>query len=239
VPKICCRILLLLAAMVPSVVTFAQQKATPRQKRASEMHQPQITYLALGDSYTIGEAVALQQSFPYQTVALLRQQGFAVTAPEIVAATGWTTDELAAAIRGHRFLPQYNLVTLLIGVNNQYRGRSLENYEEEFSDLLKQALHFAGGKKKQVVVLSIPDYGITPFAKNNNPERISREVDAFNAAAKAICNSADVYFLDINALYRNTDFDHERVATDGLHPSGKAYLQWAEQLAALLRQRLE
>ncbi len=238
-PRIGYRILLLLAATVPCIITFAQQKATPQPKQASEMHQPQITYLALGDSYTIGEAVALQQSFPYQTVALLREQGFAVTAPEIVATTGWTTDELAAAIKGRRFLPQYHLVTLLIGVNNQYRGRSLENYKNEFSDLLQQALLFARGKKEKVVVLSIPDYGITPFAKSKNPNKISRELDAFNAAANAVCNSAGVYFLDVNTSFRKAVNDPELIAADGLHPSGKAYLQWAGQLAAVLGQRLK
>ncbi|OLY92742.1 Lysophospholipase L1 [Cnuella takakiae] len=194
------------------------------------MKQP-LTYLALGDSYTVGEAVNLRESFPYQTVSLLREKGFALAAPEIVATTGWTTDELAAAIAGHRFLPHYDLVSLLIGVNNQYRGRALDNFREEFKELLAAAIRFAGDKKDRVFVLSIPDYGVTPFAKDRNPEKIGRELDAYNAAAKAICESAGVVFLDLSTGFRKAAQDPQLVATDGLHPSGKAYQEWAQALA--------
>lgn len=189
-----------------------------------------ITYLALGDSYTIGEAVPLRQSFPYQVVAQLREKGVAVAAPEIVAVTGWTTDELGAGIAGHRFLPAYDIVSLLIGVNNQYRGRSLDQYRQEFRDLLAQALRFAANKQDRVFVLSIPDYGVTPFAKDRNPEKIGRELDAFNAAAQDICRQAGVSFIDISTGFRKAATDTEMVAPDGLHPSGKAYREWANLL---------
>ncbi len=196
------------------------------------------TFLALGDSYTIGEAVSLRESFPYQTVALLRQMGHQVAAPEIVATTGWTTDELAAAIRQHRFLHSYDLVTLLVGVNNQYRGRALEQYAAEFLQLLEQALAFAGNRTARVVVLSIPDYGITPFAIDRNPQQIGSELDAFNAAAKSICDEKGVSFLDITTGLRDAAHDPALLAPDGLHPSAKAYAIWASALAALLHERL-
>ena len=125
------------------------------------------TYLALGDSYTIGEGVPLHKTFPYQTVCLLRKGGYTFYAPEIVAKTGWTTGELEAAIGEHLLLPKYDFVSLLIGVNNQYRGRSIIEYKEQFEHLLKKAISFAGGKPEHVVVLSIPDYGVTPFGQKN------------------------------------------------------------------------
>lgn len=200
----------------------------------THMHAP-LTYLALGDSYTIGEAVPLRQSFPYQLVGQLRDKGLAVTAPEIVAVTGWTTDELAAGIAGHRFLPRYDLVTLLIGVNNQYRGRSLAQYRHELKDLLAQALRFAAQKKERVFVLAIPDYGVTPFAKDRNPEKIGRELDAFNQAASDLCREAGVAFIDIGPGFRKAGADPELVASDGLHPSGKAYAGWASLLCAAIR----
>lgn len=216
------------------------QKQKIRQNSPTQqiMSQSLLTFLALGDSYTIGEAVPLRETFPYQTVSLLREKGLALAAPEIVAITGWTTDELAAGMSNYRFLPRYDLVTLLIGVNNQYRGRSLDNYQTEFRELMEQALRFAGNKKERVMVLSIPDYGVTPFAKNRNPEKISRELDAFNAAAKEICQSAGIDFLDITAGFRKALDQPDLVASDGLHPSGKAYRQWAELLAAVVQTRL-
>lgn len=231
--------MLLFTGMAASLMGMGQQKEIRETKKPDDMHHPQITYLALGDSYTIGEAVAAPESFPYQTVRLLRENRVSIADPEIVAATGWTTDELSAAIKKRKLLPHYNVVTLLIGVNNQYRGRSIENYKTEFKSLLEQAIVFAANKRSQVVVLTIPDYGITPFAKNRNPDKISRELNAFNAAAKEMCAAAGVGFLDINTTFRNAATDLELVATDGLHPSGKSYRQWAEQLSAVLQQILK
>lgn len=205
---------------------------------AKPIQQP-LTYLALGDSYTIGEAVGLRESFPYQTVALLRAQKLAVAAPEIIATTGWTTDELAAGIAAHHFLPQYDVVSLLVGVNNQYRGRTLENYREEFKDLLAQAIRFAGNKKNRVFVLSIPDYGVTPFAKDRNPQKIGTELDAYNAAAKEICTGEGVAFLDLGSGFRKAATDSQLVASDGLHPSGIAYREWAEALAKAVQNALQ
>src|SRR5690349_8769098 len=128
------------------------------------------TYLALGDSYTIGEAVPSAENFPHQTAALLRRAGIDVTEPMIIAVTGWTTDELAAAIREHNIHETFSIVTLLIGVNNQYRGRALDNYKEEFTSLLNQAIVFANGHPRHVAVVSIPDWGATPFAEGRDRE---------------------------------------------------------------------
>lgn len=214
------------------------QKASGSAPNTYPMQQTPTTYLALGDSYTIGESVPLRQSFPYQMVALLRQNGHPVVAPEIIATSGWTTDELAAAMKEHPFLPRYDIVSLLIGVNNQYRGRSLEQYKMEFTALLAQALQFAGNKKDRVVVLSIPDYGVTPFAKDRDPQKIGKEVDQFNAAAAAIASAAGVFFLDLSADFRKATTDPELVAADQLHPSAKAYKVWAEKLAGVFSSRL-
>ena len=191
-----------------------------------------LGYLALGDSYTIGESVPIYESFPYQLVQLLRAKGLPVQAPEIVARTGWTTDELQAGIEKNRLLPSYDFVTLLIGVNNQYRGRTTENYAPEFEALLGKAIGFAGGKKERVVVLSIPDWGHTPYAEGRDRSKISREIDAYNAVSRQIANSHGVHYVDITPGSREATTDRSLVASDGLHPSGKEYGRWAAPVSA-------
>jgi lysophospholipase L1-like esterase len=188
------------------------------------------TYLSLGDSYTIGEQVLLSESFPYQTVQLLRNKNIEIAAPEIIAKTGWTTVELNAAIQQHIFLTQYDFVSLLIGVNNQYRGRSVQEYEIEFEILLKQAIVFAGNKLNHVFVLSIPDWGVTPFAADRDISTIANEIDAYNAACKKIALYHHCTFIDITTSQRADADDAEMLASDGLHPSGKEYAKWAVQL---------
>jgi lysophospholipase L1-like esterase len=189
------------------------------------------TYLALGDSYTIGEQVLLSESFPYQTVQLLRNKNIEITAPEIIAKTGWTTDELNAAIQQQTFLQQYDYVSLLIGVNNQYRGRTVEEYENEFEILLKQAIVFAGNKLTNVFVLSIPDWGVTPFAADRDVLKIANEIDEYNAACKKITSQFNCVFVDITTSQRACADDAEMLASDGLHASRKEYAKWAVQLA--------
>ncbi|MFT3908641.1 MAG: SGNH/GDSL hydrolase family protein [Ferruginibacter sp.] len=191
------------------------------------------SYLALGDSYTIGEQVLLAENFPYQAVQLLRRNNnkFDFTAPEIIAKTGWTTDELAAAIAETKFLPKYDFVSLLIGVNNQYRGRPVENYKQEFEGLLQKAIQFAGNDRNRVFVLSIPDWGITPFAAGRDNNVIAKEIDAFNAACKLITESMHCHFIDITADQRADNNKEGFIATDGLHPSGKEYAKWAKKLS--------
>ena len=190
------------------------------------------SYLALGDSYTIGEQVPLYENFPYQAIQLLRKNyNHLFYAPEIVAKTGWTTDELGAAIENTAFLPGYDIVSLLIGVNNQYRGRSVENYKKEFSMLLKKAIAFTGGNHQKVFVLSIPDWGITPFAKERDRAKIAMEIDEYNNACRQITEQEQCVFIDITASQRTDGSNPEFLATDELHPSGNEYAKWAEKLA--------
>ncbi len=188
------------------------------------------TYLALGDSYTIGEQVMLHESFAYQIVQLLRNKNIHITAPEVIAKTGWTTDELIASIDQTTFLKQYDFVSLLIGVNNQYRGRSIENFEIEFENLLKKAIVFAGNNPQHVFVLSIPDWGVTPFAADRDGITIATEIDQFNNSCKNIVNKYNCIFIDITTSQRVDAVKPAMLAPDGLHPSALEYKKWAIQL---------
>jgi lysophospholipase L1-like esterase len=189
------------------------------------------TYLALGDSYTIGEGVALADSFPYQAVQLLRKKGFSFCAPEIIAATGWITGELNTAVDNTHTLKNYSVVSLLIGVNNQYRGLSVQDYAGELEHLVKRGIEFADGNNDCVFVLSIPDWGITPFAANRDGFKISEEIDAFNAANEHICGLYNVRHINITQEQRIDGAKEDFLATDKLHPSGKEYAKWAEKLS--------
>ena len=195
--------------------------------------------LCLGDSYTIGEAVDEAERFPHQAVDLLRDRGYNIAKPRIIATTGWTTDELQRAIDTAAINEAYDLVTLLIGVNNQYRGRDIENYKSEFEKLLHQAVQFAGGRTDRVFVLSIPDWGVTPFAQDRDRTKIGEEIDLFNAANKSLSQQAGVHYLDITPVSRNAMVDNALVASDGLHPSGKMYGLWAAMLAPVMVQALK
>jgi lysophospholipase L1-like esterase len=196
-----------------------------------------LTYLALGDSYTIGEQVPYTGNFPNQTVALLRKQNIEVSDPVIIATTGWTTDELLAAIREKALNETFSFVSLLIGVNNQYRGRTVENYQDEFIQLLTQAIHFANGHSDKVFVLSIPDWGVTPFAEGKDSAQIAVEIDAYNAAAKTITLSHKCHFIDITDSTRANGTKEGFLAEDKLHPSGKEYAVWAKRFAEKLIQK--
>jgi lysophospholipase L1-like esterase len=191
---------------------------------------PAKRYLALGDSYTIGESVAEAGRFPLQLVAALQERGENYGAPEIIARTGWTTAELQQAIDLAKPRPPYDLVTLLIGVNNQYRGGDLRRYRSEFSKLLLHAIALAGRDKKQVLVVSIPDWGITPFARNDKrgARRIAKQIDAFNAEAADVCRKNGVRFIDITPTSRDRGGDITMLAEDGLHPNAAMYARWVE-----------
>ena len=190
-----------------------------------------LTFLALGDSYTIGESVPIFENFPYQTVQLLRKNGISVHAPEIVAKTGWTTDELMAGINRTTFEKSYDIVTLLIGVNNQYRGKDPSTYEKEFEKLLNKAIAFAGGNKQHVFVLSIPDWGATPFAASRDRIKIGNEIDLFNSINKKSTDAAGIAYISITEGSREATSNASLVAKDGLHPSGLEYGRWARKLA--------
>jgi lysophospholipase L1-like esterase len=191
-----------------------------------------LRYLALGDSYTIGEQVAPELNFPHQLAGLLKRHSIQVS-PVVIAKTGWTTDELAAAIHEAELDPPYDLVTLLVGVNNQYRGRSLNNYGDEFDSLLRQAIGFAGGHSSRVIVVSIPDWGVTPFAEGRDRGSIAAQIDAFNQANRSIAAKRGVHYIDITESTRLAKNDHSLLAGDLLHPSAKEYAKWAAQIAEL------
>lgn len=187
-----------------------------------------IRFLALGDSYTIGEGVAPEERWPAQLAALLRARSIAIADPQVIARTGWTTDELDAAIDQAAPRGPYGLVTLLIGVNDQYRGGSAAEYRPRFEGLLRRAIGFAGGEAARVVVVSIPDWGVTPFAEGRDRARIAEEIDAFNAAAREVTAAAGARWVDVTAASREAGAVAEMLVDDGLHPSGRAYARWAE-----------
>ena len=204
----------------------------------STAQQP-LTYLALGDSYTIGEGVEEKDRYPAQLVRELNKIGkFQFDTPQIIAKTGWTVDELDAGIEASQTDEHgYDLVTLLIGVNNQYRGRPVADYEKDFEAMLQRALVFARGHKDHVVVLSIPDWGVTPFAVNrkSDQKKVALEIDAYNQAKKAICDRYGVVFIDITTEYRRIGAKTEMVVEDQLHPSAWVYSQWAEKLLEMVK----
>lgn len=187
-----------------------------------------MSYLALGDSYTIGEGIAEDGRWPRQLAQALRADGIALADPRIIATTGWTTDELGAAIDAAEPLGDHDFVSLLIGVNNQYRGRSVEDYRGEFMALLKRAIGFAGGRSDRVLVLGIPDWGATRFGDESGRDlaQVSRELDAYNAAAREISERHGVAFVDITAVSRTRGAEAAMLADDGLHPSAAMYAQW-------------
>ncbi|MEO6849751.1 MAG: SGNH/GDSL hydrolase family protein [Mucilaginibacter sp.] len=198
-----------------------------------------LSYIALGDSYTIGQSVPLTDSYPYQVTGLLKNDGLPVSVPKIIAITGWTTDNLIAAINQRGLIgKKYDFVTLLIGVNDQYQGLSQANYKTKFAQVLNTAITFAKGDTSRVFVLSIPDYGVTPFA-NGNDAVIGPLIDQFNAINKKISLAAGVHYLDITGISRNAAMDASLVAPDGLHPSSKMYTEWVNLLEPMVKARLK
>jgi len=188
----------------------------------------ELRYLALGDSYTIGEGVDEAGRWPMQLARLLRREGILLGDPRIIATTGWTTDELDAAITAAEPLGEHDFVTLLIGVNNQYRGRSVEEYRTQFAALLWRAIGFARNRPDRVLVLSIPDWGVTPFAGQSGRDtaQIARELDAYNLTAREVCAQRGVSFVDITSVSRARGADPAMLADDGLHPSAAMYTEW-------------
>jgi lysophospholipase L1-like esterase len=205
----------------------------------STRESPDMRYLALGDSYTIGESVPAQGRWPVQLARALRAGGIALPDPRIIATTGWTTDELSSALDMEEPLGQWQFVSLLIGVNNQYRGRTVVDYRSEFEGLLARAIGYAGGRTDRVMVLSIPDWGVTPFAQaqGRDPAKIAAELDAYNAAAREISARHGVAFVDITGISRARGAEPGMLADDGLHPSAAMYALWT-QAALPLAQRL-
>lgn len=198
-----------------------------------------LSYLALGDSYTIGESVAENERWPVQLSKSLTKSGLEVSSPQIIARTGWTTDELKAKIVSEKITKTYDLVSLLIGVNNQYRGRSVEQFRTEFIDLLETAIKFAGNKPERVFVVSIPDWGVTPFGGKGQNKTISEQIDLFNQVKKQETEKKGVLFIDITPISRQAITDISLIAEDGLHPSGKMYQQWVEKVSPELLKKIK
>jgi lysophospholipase L1-like esterase len=195
--------------------------------------------LSIGDSYTIGEGMKPEDRFPNQTISMLKSSGINFDEPKIIAKTGWTTDELMAAIKEENPKSDYDFVTLLIGVNNQYRERSIEEYQSDFKKLLAMSIGFAQGKSNHVIVLSIPDWGFTPFADGRDRNKIAEEIDVFNSINKKETEALKAHYIDITPGSRKAANDLSLVAEDKLHPSAKMYKDWAKLVADVIKSELK
>jgi len=210
-----------------------------KQDTSKAVANDSLSYLALGDSYTIGEAVVRKDSYPYQLTGLLNASALKVATPTIIATTGWTTDNLINAIANSNITnKKFDFVTLLIGVNDQFQHLSQENYTVKFTEVLNTAINFAKGDTSRVFVLSIPDYGVTPFAGGNDAV-IGPQIDQFNAINKEISAKAGVNYLDITGISRQAATNPALIAPDGLHPSGAMYTDWMVVLAPMVASRLK
>ncbi|MFK7948077.1 MAG: SGNH/GDSL hydrolase family protein [Saprospiraceae bacterium] len=197
------------------------QKTEPTPKKP-------INYLALGDSYTIGQSVAETKRFPVQLIDSLRGRDYLANDAKIIAQTGWRTDNLMNAIIAEELTDTFDIVSLLIGVNNQFQGRTVEQYRAPFRELLEKAIELTGGDATKVFVVSIPDYGVTPFGMTRNPEEIAEEIDEFNAANLEISDSLNVTYFNITPISRQAENNPDLIANDGLHPSGEMYRLWVK-----------
>lgn len=229
---------------ISALASCAKQAAVPFTQNimadtTSKGDPGTYTYLALGDSYTIGQSVSQAESFPYQLAAALTAVKDTTFRPTIIATTGWTTQNLIDAIAASNIHENtYDFVTLLIGVNDQYQGISQAIYRTNFTQLLNQAITFAKGDTSRVFVLSIPDYGVTPFA-NGQDATIGPEIDAFNAINLQLSAHAHVHYLNITDISKEAATESDLIAPDGLHPSGKMYGMWVQRLAPMVEARLK
>jgi lysophospholipase L1-like esterase len=198
-----------------------------------------MRYLALGDSYTIGESVDPSERWPMQLTVRLRQRGFSIDDPLFIATTGWTTGDLSRAMEQTRPAGPFDLVTLLIGVNNQYRGRSDEEYRWQFRAVLRQAVAYAGLDPSRVIVLSIPDWSVMPFAAGSDRERIAAEIDRFNVINRAETERSGARYVDITPISRRAITDPSLIATDRLHPSSKMYAAWVDVIEPVAHEVLK
>ena len=197
-----------------------------------------LKYLALGDSYTIGESVSENERWPVQLADLLRKQSTDLSSPDIIAKTGWTTSELMAGISKANPTNGYDLVSVLIGVNNQYRGQSTAIYRTELREILTKAIGLAQNKPERVVMLSTPDWGVTPFAVGSDRSKIANEIDNFNAVAQEECKKLNIKYIDITPISRTAFGNATLVASDKLHFSGKMYQLWADKALSVVKSLL-
>lgn len=223
------KLLLLTLIFLFSTLNYSQSKSNEKMK-----------YLALGDSYTIGEGVAVSDRFPVQLAFQLNDAGINIEDPDIIAVSGWTTDELSAGIDKKEPVGQYDLATLLIGVNNQYRGRDAKEFRNEFAQLLNRAAGFTTSIKN-VIVVSIPDWGVTPFAvkMGRDPQKVSNEIELYNSIVKEEAEKAGAHFVNITDLSNKATDDRSLLVEDKLHPSGKMYSLWVERIFPIAQKILE
>lgn len=227
-----------------AVLTFLLLACTQRTPETNMVVNPnanasKYTFLSLGDSYTIGESVSETERWSVQLAEMLRRDGTDAANPDIIARTGWTTAELQDAIKASGNQKTYSLVSLMIGVNNQYRGQSQDRYRTEFRELLQTATKFAGGEATHVFVLSIPDWGASPYAAGSNKASIGQEIDQFNAIATDECEKAGITFVDITPLSRSAAEDKTQFAHDGLHYSSKQMRGWAEKATPIVKELIK
>ena len=197
------------------------------------------TYMALGDSYTIGQSVSTTDRFPTQIAQLLIGDSLRATTLQYIATTGWTTSSLLSAIASQNPTPNFDIVTLLIGVNDQYQGVDTATYRTRFTQCLQKAVQLSANRTSRVFVLSIPDYSATPFVPASDKARVSREIDWFNAINKQVTLLNNIAYIDITPSTRLAAIDPTLIANDGLHPSGKQYAVWAQMLAPLIKNALK
>jgi lysophospholipase L1-like esterase len=222
---------------MPVVLFEADDIDTAIQHSPRSYHDSTTGFLALGDSYTIGAGVQENERFPAQTKVLLEKDGIHPGGIRYIAVSGWTSSSLLSAIAFENPSDSFKIVTLLIGVNDQYRGYGIDGYSKQFTELLKKSIALAGGRTDHVFVLSIPDYSVTPFASAGNSEQIRKEIDAFNGVNKSITLSGNISYIDITPVSREAVNDPALIAPDGLHPSGKMYARWAEMLNAEIQRK--
>ncbi|MEO6720193.1 MAG: SGNH/GDSL hydrolase family protein [Ferruginibacter sp.] len=232
--------ILLIPFMMLSIVSSCSKKEQQSYFAPVVITQPvaidSISYLALGDSYTIGQSVEEIDRYPIQTRAILKGDSTNISFPEIIARTGWTTGDLITRLNTTPTLKkEYDIVSLLIGVNNQYQHLSQDQYRNEFALLLNKAIAYAGNKKNRVFVLSIPDYSVTPFASGSNQQLIAKEIDEFNIINRQITEAAGCVYIDITPSVREAVNDPSLICFDGLHPSGKEYYKWAILLSNAIK----
>jgi len=197
-----------------------------------------INYLALGDSYTVGEGVSPKDSYPYQLVKKIRQAGFAIDDPQIIAKTGWRCDNLQTAIQEKNIQEKYDLVTVLIGVNNQFQNKPIENFKSDFRKLLNTSIELGKYGKSSVFVLSIPDYGCTPFGKIER-EQIAKEIDTWNHEISLIANEFELTFLDITPISKRALTEENLTCKDNLHPSARMYSLWVDEIYLPIKNQLK
>lgn len=219
-----------MAFLFSFLISFTTLFTPMTQTPSSTTQDNPKTYLALGDSYTIGESVSESERWPVQLAARLAARGVLISNPKIIARTGWRTDELKAAIAADNELADsYDMVSLLIGVNNQYQGKSVESFAPEFEELVQTAIKLAGNDPKSVIVVSIPDYGKTPFGAEKEAQ-IAVAIDAYNKVSKDICRKYKVRYFNITFASRRAKLEPDLIAEDKLHPSGKMYTEWVDMV---------